>query len=133
MPFKSVEDARLFVENYNHYDKYGFGRWAVIKKKDDKFIGWCGLKYTSNLDEYDIGFRFFKKEWNKGFATESAKACLDYGFNKYKMNKIVGRAMRKNIGSINVLEKIGLTFDKPFIFDEHEGLLFSIKKRSKII
>lgn len=65
-PFESIESAKLFLKNYDHYEKYNIGRWAVIHKKITIFLGWCGLKYTSATDEYDIGFRFFKKHWNNG-------------------------------------------------------------------
>lgn len=125
--FKNIENAKLFLENYNHYEKYEFGRWAVIDKKNNEFLGWCGLKYTIELDEVDIGFRFFKKFWNNGYATESAKACINYGFEKYKLTKIVGRAMKENIGSIRVLEKIGLKYSKNFAFGQKEGVIYEIK------
>lgn len=126
--FKSIDEAKTFLENYNHFKKYGFGRWAVIDKTNDDYLGWCGLKYSEDLDEFDIGFRFFKRHWNKGFATESAKACIEIGFDKFGMKTIVGRAMKANIGSIKVLEKIGLRFDKTFDFDGQEGLVYKIEK-----
>jgi RimJ/RimL family protein N-acetyltransferase len=127
--FKSIAEAKTFLENYSHYKEYGFGRWAVIAKANDEYLGWCGLKYTKDLDEFDIGFRFFKKHWNKGYATEAAKACIEIGFTKFGMKTIVGRVMQANIGSIKVLEKIGLTFDKTFDFDGQAGLLYKIEKQ----
>ena len=130
-PFKNMVEAKIFLTNYNHYKKYDFGRWAVINKLNNEFFGWCGLKYTQDLDEYDIGFRFFKKEWNKGYATESGVACVKLGFEKYSMSEIVGRAMKENIGSIRVLEKIGLIYNKPFNFDGHEGLIYKIENKTE--
>ena len=130
VPFESIETAKIFLTNYDHYKKYDFGRWAVINKINNKFLGWCGLKYTQDLDEYDIGFRFFKKEWNKRYATESAKACVKLGFDKYKMNEIIGRAMKENISSIKVLEKIGLTYFKTFDFDGQEGLIYKVENKN---
>ena len=126
--FKSIEVAREFLANYRHYDQYDFGRWAVVAKDSDEFLGWCGLKYTPELSEYDIGFRFFKKHWNKGYASEAAIACLNLGFEKYNLKTIVGRARKENIGSIRVLEKIGLTYFEDFDFDGNEGVIYSIKK-----
>ena len=129
-PFQDVQSAKTFLEKYNHYSKYGFGRWAVINKENIDFLGWCGLKYSPELDEFDIGFRFFKKHWNKGYATEAAEACLKLGFEKFKMQKILGRAMLKNIGSIKVLEKIGLKYLKPFNFNDEQGVIYQIEKIS---
>jgi RimJ/RimL family protein N-acetyltransferase len=126
--FESIEQARRFLENYDHYSTYGFGRWAIITKTDNEFIGWCGLKFTADLNEFDIGFRLFKKHWNKGYATETAKACIDLGFEQFGMTTIVGRAMKANIGSIRVLEKIGLTYKSTFDFDGQEGVIYQIEK-----
>ncbi|MBG7631475.1 MAG: GNAT family N-acetyltransferase [Bacteroidetes bacterium] len=132
VPFESIENAKKFLKNYDHYKKYNFGRWAVIHKTTDEFLGWCGLKYTPELDEYDIGFRFLKKHWNKGFATESAKACLNLGFDKYHITEIIGRAMVENIGSIKVLEKIGFAFHKTFNFDGEKGLIYKSINKSRL-
>lgn len=129
-PFESVEEAERFLASYDHYEKYGCGRWAVITSRDSGFIGWCGLSYTARLDEHDIGFRFFKSKWNQGYATESAKACIDYGFEKLKLKRIVGRVMKENIPSLKVLEKIGLQFIKPIVFSGHEGLEYEIENSS---
>lgn len=126
--FKSIEDARHFLSTYDHYKNYGFGRWAVIYKTTNEYLGWCGLKYTPELDEYDIGFRFFKRQWDKGFATEAAIACLEMGFINSKITTIVGRVMRENTASINVLKKIGLSYFKEKITGSEQWLIYKIEK-----
>lgn len=128
--FKDVNEARKFLENYSDYQRNGYGRWAVINKSTNQFLGWCGLKYDEDLDETDIGFRFFEHFWNQGFATESAKACIDYGFNELHLKTIVGRAMKENMASIKVLEKIGLKFEKAFDFDGQEGVVYKIENKN---
>lgn len=127
-PFDNTEVALLFLKNYKDYEINGYGRWAVIEKSSNVFLGWCGLKFNSETKETDIGFRFFEHYWNKGYATESAKACLDYGFEKLHLKTIIGRAMAENVASIRVLEKLGLEFEKEFDFDEHKGLVYQINK-----
>lgn len=121
-PFGSIEEAYTFLENYSHYNDYGFGRWAVIRKQDGAFLGWCGLKFTPESNEYDIGFRFFRKYWGNGYATQAAKACLDYGFGQLGLTTIVGRVMADNAASVKVLEKLGMNYVKNIDF----GLLYSI-------
>jgi len=107
IPFVSIEEAELFLNNYSDYKKNGFGRWAVILKESNDFLGWCGLKLNEeNL--IDLGFRFFQSEWGKGYATESAVISLDYGFNTLNLDCIIGRSSIKNIASIRVLEKLGM-------------------------
>lgn len=110
-PFETVENARDFLNNYKDYENNGFGRWVVIKKDTYTFLGWCGLKLNEqNL--IDLGFRFFRKEWNKGYATEAAKACLKYGFMELNIKEIIGRVAMKNTGSIKVLEKLAMEYWK---------------------
>jgi ribosomal-protein-alanine N-acetyltransferase len=127
--FASVEEAKDFLENYQDYTVNGYGRWAVIHKENEEFVGWCGLKYDKDLDETDIGFRFFEEHWNKGYATESAKACLSYGFETLGLKTIIGRAMTENKASIKVLEKLGLEYVKEFDFnDTHKGVIYALEK-----
>ena len=125
--FKSIEEAKRFLIDYDHYKKYGFGRWAVVRKSDDEFLGWCGIKFIPELDEYDIGFRFFQKYWGMGYATEAAKASIYWAFQNIDTNEILGRAMPNNIASFKVLEKIGLKYVKTIIEKHGQLLIFSIR------
>ncbi len=109
--FKSITEAEKFIANYSDYKKNGFGRWAVVLKSSDTFLGWCGLKLNSE-GFIDIGFRFFEDQWGKGYATESANAVLNYGFNVLNLKEIIGRAASENKASVHVLEKLNMTFWK---------------------
>ena len=110
VPFEDELEARHFLIQYDHYQTYGYGRWAVIRQADDTYLGWCGLKFSPALQETDVGFRFFRQYWQQGYATEAAKACLVYGFAQLNLYEIVGRAHEQNSASIRVLEKIGMHF-----------------------
>lgn len=117
--FQSLEEARDFLKNYSHYMENGFGRWAVIRKEDSAFLGWCGLKMHLNENYVDIGFRFFRKYWGEGYATEAAIKSLELGFTRFELTEIIGRTAKNNVGSIRVLEKIGMAFFKN---DECDGI-----------
>lgn len=88
------------------------GRWAVHLKSTDEFIGWCGLKHIEADNEIDLGYRFFEKQWGKGYAFESAKACLDYGLKVLKIESIIARAAKENKASLNVIKKLGMVYLK---------------------
>lgn len=107
----TIEEAKkvlndVILPQYSNH----MGRWAVHLKDNDEFIGWSGIKYLESLNEYDLGYRFFKKHWGKGYATESAKAVMEYALNTLKLKTVVGRAAIDNHNSIKVLEKSGLKF-----------------------
>ena len=111
---------RIEEDVLGDYKKYGFGRLVVELKEENKFIGFSGLKYLPDLKEVDIGFRFFKEYWGKGIATESGKACVKYGFDELRLEKLIGLVLPENIASIRVLEKLGFSYEKEVL---EEGLV----------
>lgn len=110
-PFNSIAETERFVANYNSYRLHGFGRWAVVLKDSNRFIGWCGLK-RNELNEIDLGYRFFKTEWGKGYATEASYACLNFGFGQLKLDSIMARGAKANQASIQVMRKLKMSFWK---------------------
>ena len=119
VPFASVEEAKRFIQQYDKYREFGYGRWTIVLKDSAQYVGWSGLSFDDNTTETDLGFRLLKKNWNKGFATEAAKDCLHYGFQQLGLEKIIGRAMEDNKASIHILKKVGMTFEKKF--EAHGG------------
>ncbi len=124
LPFENIEAAKAFILSYDHYQKYGYGRWTIRRKSDNVYLGFCGLKYHSDMQEVDLGYRLDRKYWGKGYATEAARVCLDYGFKILKIDRIIGRSEIKNKASIHILEKIGMQFLKEFDFDGQLGVIY---------
>lgn len=108
----------------------GLGRWAVYLKDTNEFIGWCGLKLTREKDEIDLGYRFSKQYWGKGYATEAAQACLDYGLGYLKLQRIVAKAHMDNIGSWKVMEKCGMRFLKEDVEDGQPVRVYEVTSSS---
>ena len=127
-PFGSVSEAEEFIRNYPDYRKNGYGRWLVVRKTDGEVLGWCGLKYLPETQETDVGYRFFKKFWGMGYATEAALACLQFGFEKLGLQTIVARAMLENPASVQVMKKIGMTFWKADACAQEPGVCYKITK-----
>ncbi len=105
------------------YKDNGIGRWAVIDKNTNEFIGWSGLKFmtettNNHINYYDLGYRLKTKYWGKGFATETAFAFLEYAFEKLKAQEVYAMANIENDASNNVLKKVGLKLIETFNFEE---------------
>jgi len=111
-PITDVEHAKKILSDVilPQYSLYNHGRLATHLKSSLEFIGWCGLKYLPETNEVDLGYRFMKKFWGKGYATEAALACIEYGFTKLNLPLIIGRALPGNLASIKVLEKCGMKY-----------------------
>lgn len=121
-PCKDLEEARqVIIENIQKsYLENEYGRWAVILKSTGEVAGWCGLRYKKERGHVDLGYRFFRKNWGIGIATEAAEGCLEYGFSKYKIPYVIALAQRKNLASIRVMEKIGMHFVRNSEEDSYE-------------
>ena len=92
-----VEMARIINVVRQQYIDYGVGRWAMIDKKTNTFIGWTGLEFVTketnkHKDYYDLGYRLLKRFWGKGFATESAIASLAYAFDTLGATEVYAMA-----------------------------------------
>ena len=124
--FNTINEAKDFLSKYNQYELYKMGRWAVCLKQTDEFLGWCGLKYHPDENMVEVGYRFYKKHWNKGYATESAKASIDYGFKVLKLSEIYAHAHIDNVNSHKVINKCGLTFIDKNTYDGMPAKLYKI-------
>lgn len=118
---KSKEEALDTIRFIRkQYEDFGIGRWAVIEKETNTFIGWTGFKYLKDgpggVEEYlDIGYRFIYDAWGKGYATETAKACLMYADKHLTVLPIHASSEVGNAGSRHVLEKAGLKVVDTFL------------------
>ena len=120
-PLETMEQARTILTDVilKNYEDYGYGRYAVVHKADNKVIGFSGLKYlVEHKGATDIGYRFLPEYWGKGIATESALPFMDYGFGELGLDRIVGFAYPENVASVRILEKLGLTYIKTAPYEE---------------
>lgn len=125
-PITSKQEALDMIDFIRQqYLDYGIGRWAIIDKETNEFVGWGGMKYRTDVTNghtnyYDVGYRLLRKYWGKGYATESAKASLKYAFEVLNLDKVYAMAHVDNAASRNALQKSGLKITDQY---DHEGLL----------
>ncbi len=82
--------------------------WHVEERAAPGFIGWCGLFPLEDSGLIELGCRFVRAAWGRGFATEAATAILDHGFRTLRLDLIVAVSDPANAASHRVLSKIGL-------------------------
>lgn len=119
------------------YKEFGIGRFACIEKDTGNFIGWSGLKFNTGEKEklngykdfIDIGYRFIPKYWRKGYGFESARTCLEFGYNTMNYEIIFGAADIENMGSNKILTKIGLQFVNEFDYEDVKINWYELKKQ----
>jgi ribosomal-protein-alanine N-acetyltransferase len=116
------------------YIDNGIGRWAIVDKSTNKFIGWTGLKLVKDIinnhcNYYDLGYRLVKKYWGKGIATETGYASLAYGFDKLDLNEIIATVNCENVASNSVVTKLGFKCYETFYLHGFEHHWYEIYKK----
>jgi len=110
---RTIDDACAYIVNgpVKSYEKNGFGLYLVILKETNESIGICGLIRRESLEDVDIGYALLPKFWSKGYAVEAAQATKAYAKDVVGLKRLVAIVDPVNVGSIRVLEKIGLRYE----------------------
>ena len=126
---RSLDDARAYILNgpVASYAQHGFGLYCVDKNEDSTSVGICGLLRRDSLRAVDIGFALLPEYWSQGFASEAARAVLNYGRKTLALPEIIAITSVGNEPSARVLEKLGMTVEGPVQLSEDgdDVLLFS--------
>ena len=114
---------------FNKFYPQGIDIWAVFSKSDSEYIGHAGI-YPRPTKKEDWEFVYFlsRKSWGKGYATEIARAIIEYGFNEIKLPEVFATVDNEHQNSIRVLEKAGLRFLRYEYDDEGSYSVYSIKR-----
>jgi RimJ/RimL family protein N-acetyltransferase len=108
------EDVAWFGECF---DSYGHTLWVVERLEDGAFLGFAGLDkllsssgmVPDHLDgQVEIGWRLREDAWGQGYATEAAAVSLDIAFRILRITHVISRAAAGNLGSIRIMEKLGM-------------------------
>jgi len=98
-----TERSILRLHNYQY--------WPIFLLETGEFIGCCGLRpYTPSEKVYEFGVHIKSAYWRKGYATEAAKAVIDYAFKKLDAKSLFAGHHPENMISKHLLEKLGFSY-----------------------
>lgn len=103
-----TQTAARIAEFNVHCDKHGFGPAAIVERKSDALIGFCGLIRMEDGGEVELAYRLRRDRWGMGYATEAARAWIDYGFSVCGLRRILVVIDPANARSLRVAAKLGL-------------------------
>lgn len=123
---RDVDGARRYlvagpIASYAQHD--GLGLYHVARRADDLPVGMCGLLRRDTLPDVDVGFAFLPEHCGQGYASEAAEAVIAHGRRTFGLRRIAGITMRGNSGSIRVLEKLGLRFEREIVMPPKQETL----------
>jgi RimJ/RimL family protein N-acetyltransferase len=126
---RTLEDAVRYISEgpVQSYARHGFGLWLVELKDAQTPTGICGLVKRDALPDADIGYAFLPRFRSQGYAYESAAAVMSHATGALGLRRVLAITNPDNAGSIKVLEKIGLKFDRLLRLSEDapEVMLFA--------
>jgi ribosomal-protein-alanine N-acetyltransferase len=131
-PLEAAESDAFIDRIEAQFDQHGFGLWAIERRDDGAFLGFAGLliplfdaRFTPCVE---VGWRFDRPFWGRGYATEAATEALRFGFEESDLEEIVSFAPFQNERSIRVMERLGMhrdvrdDFDHPRLPEGHRLL-----------
>lgn len=116
-----AESDVMAVRIREHFDRHGFGLWAIEVAGAADFVGLVGLSIPRFEAHFtpcvEIGWRLAFDYWGQGYATEAARAALEFGFDQLQLDEIVSFTVPANERSRRVMERLGMTHDPAEDFD----------------
>lgn len=109
-----------------HWQRHGYGRWAVVHQATQKLIGYGGLRSFDGTPE--LVYLLARPYWGCGLATEIARGCLEYGFMRHRFERIIALTQPDNLASRRVMEKIGLSYQRHDNFFDLEVVLYELTR-----
>jgi RimJ/RimL family protein N-acetyltransferase len=108
----------------------GHGMFAVVDRRDGRFLGRCGLRYWPQFDEIEVGWVLRRDAWGRGYATEAARAILDWGFDALPVPYITAMIDLDNERSIRVADRLGLSPLRRDILADRPVTVYSIAREA---
>lgn len=113
-----------------HFDREGFGLWAVEVPGVVPFIGFTGLARPAFMPQFvEVGWRLAHAYWGAGYATEAARAAVDYAFDTLKLPELISMTVPSNVRSQRVMQKLGFVRDPDADF-EHPNIPIGSRMRA---
>ena len=107
-PLERVE--RFIAGQQEHWEKHGYGNWGIMPEGESQIAGWAGLQFLPELNDTEVGYLLAKPFWGRGYATKTARASIQFGFERCGLDYIIALVHPENLASRRVIEKCGMTY-----------------------
>jgi RimJ/RimL family protein N-acetyltransferase len=109
VPFDRPEAEERLRKNDLEWQERGHGLVAVLDRESRRFLGRAGLKHWPQFDETELGWALRRDAWGRGYATEAALACAEWGLSDFDLPYLTAMIGPGNSRSIRVAERLEMT------------------------
>jgi RimJ/RimL family protein N-acetyltransferase len=127
-PLSRAEAWRSMAVMVGHWQLRGYGMWAVEERQSGEFIGRIGCWNPEGWPGLEIGWTLRREFWGRGFATEGARAAIQYAFTELHQDRVISLIRPDNLNSIRVAEKVGEQLDGEAEVMGHRTLVYALRK-----
>jgi [ribosomal protein S5]-alanine N-acetyltransferase len=107
----SLERVQRFIDRQQqHWEQHGCGHWAVQAAGEPELAGWAGLQVLPELGETELAYLLAPSHWGRGYASEAARAALQFGFEQAVLDHIIALVHPQNTVSQRVILKCGMSY-----------------------
>jgi [ribosomal protein S5]-alanine N-acetyltransferase len=113
--------------NLGRYERDGHGLWAMVLKGSSQVIGDCGcvMQEVEGSNGVEVGYHVRRDLWGRGYATEAARACMEYAFGKLGARRVISMIRPPNLSSRRVAEKNGMVCEKIILWRDYEHCVYA--------
>jgi len=126
---KTVDESRDRLERIAIRSRGPWGLWALDELESGRLVGAAGLfPLAMEGPEIELAYHIVPSRWGRGYATEAGRALLDVAWRESDLDHVVAVAFEENRGSTRVMEKLGMTYEGPTKYREHDLVRYSIER-----
>jgi len=135
LPFGPAESAALSERLVAHWERYGYGLWAMVEKESSATLGFVGLSHPLFIPELageiEVGWRLDRSSWGKGYATEAGSEALRWAFGELGLARVISIIDPANGASLAVARKLGLASSHLAVHPERGTPLVVLERRQR--
>jgi RimJ/RimL family protein N-acetyltransferase len=99
---------RQMATHAGHWELRGYGNWVVERAEDGRFLGRAGLWYPDGWVGLEVGWKLARHAWGQGYATEAARASIDWAWGELDITRLVSVIHPDNEASVRVAHRLGM-------------------------
>jgi RimJ/RimL family protein N-acetyltransferase len=126
VPLTREQSAKWLRSMLDHWQKHGYGMWAVEEKRTGRLMGRIGLQLPPGFPETEVAWMLGTAHWSNGFAAEGARAAIAFGFSQVGKAKLISLIFSDNERSIRLAERLGESYESDFHLEGHRLLMYSV-------
>jgi ribosomal-protein-alanine N-acetyltransferase len=130
VPWTEAELVEYIGRQRGHLEKHGYCMWRLVEKATGRMVGFGGIQPLKDAPGTEIGWWLARDCWDKGLATEAARASLSDAFTRCGLTRLIAVAMPDNTASRHIMDKLGMTYETTGVRKGFDIVVYGISREA---